>query len=470
MIRKWMALLMALVMVVVLPLNALADKQHTFSVIPGEMLASEPAIADLLEVLDLRLTEGDRSGALTVVLNEMPIVTLGLTADTTGLYAASEVLGENVLYVTWDDSFAMLTDLMTASMTEAGADAATLQGMENSLAEAKNVLITTIGTGISGTQQLPAPTTVEQSLEMVEEFFPDDPGMVAYVKNIYEDMSVEDGTFADENRDTADQKWRMTMDSADLVAICDTAYMRNMILEALAMENEGASEAELNKAADETIAEVKKIFENSNFEMVMDLYTLEAGQVQVGMDMILNMSIEDGEQKNTVQTAVEYDRLTDAEGVSYKADGAMAVDGQSIHFLFDLYRANSGKSEGMAGVLVDGEEILFTYEAENTAADTRVRKSDLYMRSGATAILEPAASDRPVIGFEIVTEPAGEETLAALENATADNSVNVLKLSDAEMQSLGNTIMTNGMQLLYTALGQLPTSTLGLLMSDGMAE
>ena len=48
--------------------------------------------------------------------------------------------------------------------------------------------------------------------------------------------------------------------------------------------------------------------------------------------------------------------------------------------------------------------------------------------------------------------------------------MNVLKLSDAEMQALGNTVMTNGMQLLYTALGQLPTSTLNLLMSSGMVQ
>lgn len=476
MIRKWMALVLSLMLTMMLPLGAMADTQHTLTIVPGELLASEQAIADLLDVVDLRVTEGDRSGALTVLLNDQALVTLGLTADTTGLYAASEVLGADVLYVTWDDAFAMLTDLMKANLAQAGADAAAVQALESSMAETKNSIVTALGSGMTVAPQVSTPATFEESLALVEKMFPDDPKMVEYIKGLYEDMTIEDGSFADEERDTADQKYRMTMDEEDLVAVCDTAYMESILLETLAAENPDATEEELAKAADEVVAEVKKLYEDSGFEMIMEMYTLDAGQTLVGMDMIMNMSIDatetEGEElKTSMQMAAVYDRLTDAEGVSHKADAAMAVDSSVVEVDFDLYRANSGKSEGMLGMLADGEEIIFTYEAENVAADTRVRGVALYMRSGATAILEPAAADRPVISFVIKTEPASEETLAALENANADNSVNVLKLSDAEMQTLSNTIMTNGMQVFYTALGQLPTSTLNLLMnSTGMAE
>ncbi len=471
MIRKWMTLLLSLLLAVTVPLSALADTQHTLSIVPGELLASEEAVADLLKVLDLRVTEGERSGALTVLMNDQPMVTVGLTADTTGLYAASEVLGTDVLYVTWDDAFAMLTDLMKANLAEAGMDANAVQALENSMAEAKNSIVEAVGSGVQATPQVSSPATLEESLAIVEQMFPDDPEMVNYIKGLYEDVTIEDGSFADENRDTADQKWRMTMDEADLIAVCDTAYMRNMILETMASQEAEASEADLNKAADEVIAEVKKLYEESGFEMIMEMYTLDAGQTLVGVDMIMNMSLDatevEGEELQTaVQMAAEYDRLTDDEGVSHKANAAMAVDSQVVEVDFDLYRANSGKSEGMLGMLADGEEIIITYEAENTAADSRVRGVALFTRSGATAILEPSAADRPLISFVINSEPASEETLAALESATAENSVNVLKLSDAEMQTLGNTVMTNGMQLLYTALGQLPTSTLNLLMSS----
>lgn len=470
MIRKWMTVLLSLMLAVMLPFGALADTQHTLSIIPGDLLASEEAIADLLDALDLRVTEGDKSGALTILLDDQAIVTLGMMTDITGLYASSEILGADVLYVTWDDAFAMLSDLMQDVMMMSGADEAAMQAMEASLNETKTSIVTSIGTGVTLEPQVSTPATFEESLALVEEMFPDDPQMVNYIKGLYDDMTIEDGSFADENRDTADQKYHMTMDEADLVAICDTAYMRTTMMEALTMENPDATEEELTKAVDEIIAEVKKLYEESGFEMSMEMYTLDAGQTLVGVDMIMNMSIEDEGTHSSMQMAAEYDRLTDAEGVSYKADAAMTVDGQVIETVFDLYRANNGESNGMLGMMADGEEIVVLYEAENTAADTRVRKADVYFRSGATAILKPAASARPVIGFAITTEPAPAETLSVLENANADNSVNVLKLSDAQMQALGNQIATNAMQVFYTALGQLPTSTLNLLMSSDMMQ
>ena len=466
MIRKWTLTLLSLMLALMLPFGALADTQHTLSIIPGELLASEQAIADLLDVIDLRVTGGERSGALTVLMNDQALVTLGLTADTTALYVASEVLGTDVLYVTWDDAFAMLTDLLKASLAESGADNVSIQALESSMAEAKQSIVSAIATGVQMQPQVAAPATFEESLAVIEQMFPNDPGMVKYITSLYEDMIIEDGSFADENRDTADQKYRMTMDEADLIAVCDTAYMRSMMMEVLAVEEPEATEEELSKAVDELIAEVKKLYEESGFEMIMDVYSLDAGQTVVGVDMLMNMSVEG----TTMQMDAAYDRLTDEEGASHKANAAMSVDGENVEVVFDLYRSNSGKSEGMLGMLAAGEEIIIAYDAENVTADSRVRNAALYMRSGATAILEPAAADRPVISVVVKTEPAPEATLAALEKANADNSVDVLKLSDEQMQTLTNTVMTNGMQLLYTALGQLPTSTLNLLMNSGVME
>lgn len=470
MIRKWFTMLLSLMLAVVLPVGALADTQHTLSVIPGDLLASEEAIADLLEVMDLRLTEGEKSGALTLLLNGQEMVTVGLAADATGLYASSGLLGTDVLYITWDDAFALLADTLTSSMAEAGVDDATLQSLETGLAEAKNSIVAAAGAGASSTTVVPAPATMEEKLALMEQMFPNDPKMVEYIRNLYADMSIEDGTFADEHRDTADQKYRMTMDEKDLVALCDTEYMKTIFLEALAMENPDASEAELVKAYEEVIAEVRKLYEDSGFEMVMEMYTLDAGQTLVGMDMIMNMSIdatESGEKlKTSMQMAADYDRLTDENGVSHQANAEMTVDLNKAEVSFDLYRANSGKSTGMLGMLADGEEIIVKYEAENTAADTRVRTAELYLRSGANAILEPSVSTRPMIGLVVTSESAAPETLYALENATAENSVNVLELSNAELQQLGNQISLNATQAFYAALGQLPTSTLNLLMSQ----
>lgn len=475
MIRKWMALLLSLLLVMTLPLSALADRQHTLTVVPGELIGSQQAVADLLGVLDLRLTEGDRSGALTIMLNDQDIATLGLTADTTGLYVSSNVIGADVLYVTWEDGFAFLTDQVMIRMIEQGIDQATMQAIESTLEEAKTTIVAGIGAGTAVAAQPVSPATIEESMAMVEKMFPGDEQMAAYIKSLYEDISVEDGVFASEKRDTADQKYRMTMDEADLLTLCETEYMRNMVMGQLAAQNQQATEAELKAAADEVMAEVKALYEESGFEMIMEMYTQEASQALVGVDMIMNMSLDAGEVEGeklqtSMQMAAVYDRLTDENGVSYKATAGIAADSSKAELSFNLNKGNNGVSEGMLGVLAEGEEIVITYEAENIAPDTRVRGAALYMRSGANAILEPAASDRPMISFVLKSEPADESVLNALDTAKPETSVNVMKLSDEAMQALGSQIMANGMQVFYTALGQLPTSVLTLIMNMSMGE
>jgi len=359
-------------------------------------------------------------------------------------------------------------------MAQAGADEEVQKGLEATLAEVKDAIVSAIAAGNLPAAQPAVPVAMEESLKLVQEMFPDDPAMVDYIKGLYDEMTIEDGSFADEDRDTADQKYRMVMDESDLVAICDTNYMKSIITEAMAVEMADASEAEIAEAAEKTLDEVRKIYEESGFEMIMEMYTLDAGQTLVGMEMIMNMSVdatESGEEGNTgMQMAAEYDRLTDENGVSHQASAAMAADLSMVEVSFDLYRANSGKSAGMLGMLADGEEVVVLYEAEQKAADTRERSFDLYFRSNATSILTPAASARPVIGIKLVTEPAPAETLAALENANAENSVDVLKLSEAEWKALGEQISLNATQILYTALSQLPTSALSLLMSSGMMQ
>lgn len=466
MIRKWMSILVSLLLAIALPMSALADTQHTLSIVPGEMLASEEGIADLLNVLALRFTQGNKSGALTVLLNDQPMVTVGLSADTTGLYASSEMLGADVLYVTWDDAFALMSDLMQASMAEAGADKEAVEAMQTSLAQAKNSIINTIEAGVATAPKASMPASMEESLKTIEKMFPDDPEMVKYIQGLYEDITVEDGSFASEKRDTADQKYVMTMDEKDLLAICETNYMKTVMTQALAAENTEVTEEDLASLMDE----VKKLYEESGFKMVMEMYTKDAGQTLVGMDMNTGMSIKEDDVSTDVTMTAVYDRLTGESGVSHKASAQMKVDDEAAKFEFTLDAAHNGESTGLFGMLVDEQEIVILYNAKNTAENVRERKADLYVRSDATAILQPSASDRPVIGVVVTTEPASADTLAALEKATADNSVNVLKLSDEEMQTLANQISTNAMQVFYSALSQLPTTTLNLLMGNEAAE
>lgn len=465
MFRKWMTVFLCLMMSVMLPVAAVADTQHTLSVVPGDMLAAQTAVADLLNVLAFRVTEGENSGALSVLLNDQQLVSMGLKADETGLYADSELLGDDMFYVTWDDCFAFVNERLVASLAESGMDESVLQELESVLAEAKNAIVVAAAAGQETVTQSAA---LEENLKLVQEMFADDPAMVDYIKGLYEGMTIETGSFADENRDTADQKYRMVMDEADLTAVCETQYVKNALRETLAMEMVDASETEIDSAVESTLAEVRKLYEESGFEMVMEMYTLDAGLTLVGLDVIVNMNAEAAEQ-GAVQMAGQYDRLTKETGISHKADGAITAAGEVVKFAFDLQQGSNGMSKGMFGLLADGEEVVLLYNAEEKAEDRFERSFDLYIRSGATSILEPAASARPVIGVKLLTEPAPEDTLAALEKASAETSVDVFKLSETQLNELINQISMNATQILYAALANVPTSTLNLVLSSGVA-
>ena len=265
MIRKWTALFLSLVLAMMLPLTALADWQHTISVEPGDMLASEAALEDLLDVLALRFTKNDESGALTVLLNQKEIVTLGLTADQSGVYVESDLVGEDVLYISWEDGFAFLNKILASSVAETGLDEEALQELESGLSEMKNGIISTIEADNSSQSKF-LPAKLEESMRAAEELFPNDPVMTEYVKGLYENIVFEEGKFADDWRDTADQKCRIAMDAADLTALCDTDYLKMMIKEAISAEATDATEEEINEATEMVIAEVRKLFEESGLQ------------------------------------------------------------------------------------------------------------------------------------------------------------------------------------------------------------
>lgn len=464
MICKWFSVILSLLLAFMIPVAALADTRHDLTIIPGEMIASEEAIADFLDVFSLTLTTGEESGALTLNLADTAIATAALSADSSGLYVQSNLLSDDVLYITWDDGFAFVTDLLKASMASEGVDEASIEVLESTMAEAKDSIVTALGTGVAPAVSM-SPKTTEEALAQAQEMFKDDPEMLSYINSVMNRMVIEDGLFTDEERDAADQKYSMVMTGEDLTALCDTQYLRKLIEEAVLAENPELSGDALAKATDDVIAEVRSVYENSDMNLTLDMYTLENGTVLVGMDMVMQMTIIQEEYEEKTLMNFNYDRLSTAEGIAYKADMSLAIDGEEVmQVVFDLTKGSDAVSKGKLAMLVEGEEMSVMYRAENTQPDVRDRSIALYFRSGATAIIDPAPSDRPVISFRVVTSPETTGLLHDIEHADASNSVNVMKLSDEEMQALIGEISTRCMQVVYAALAKLPTSVLSLVM------
>lgn len=455
MIRKWMTVLTALLLTLMLPLCALADVQHTLTLVAGDAVAAEPAIADLLKVIALTYTQGTESGQLTFTMGEKDIASVGLKTDATGMYVQSSLLSSGVYYVTWEDGIAVLTDLLKEGLEAEGAlDAATSEAIDAAMAQMKDAMIS----GASAAPQTVV-TTPEQAIAMVEAMYPDDPGMKEYIQTVYSRMTVEKGLFINEKRDAASEKYTMTMTEEDVISIFETKYMRSVMEQVLVMENPDLQGAELTAAVDEMIREAREELENCDLDLQMNVYTVDGGMTLTGMEMTMAMTA-DG---TAVTMTIDFNRLTDANGVNYHAALTMGEDGQEMaRMQFELLRGADDVTTGSFAMLADGAEMTVIYHASNDA-NVRTRKFDLYFREGAAGIVPPAASDRPLFGLVITTSPADPAVLSALEEADSTTAQDVMQMSEAEWNELAGQIELKAMTALYAILGELPSSTMSLV-------
>lgn len=470
MIRKMMrALCLVVALVLALPLAAMADTQHTLKIIPGAELASEEIVKDVLDAVSLKLTTGDsKSGALTLAVKDTDVATVALRADEAGLYAQCNLISDDVFYITWEDGFAFLTDMMEAAIRES-ASANAARAAEQSITAMKEVmelykdLITSAVATMGGTQGGAVVKTAEEANAIADEMFKDDPEMAAFVKSMYDNkMTVEKGDFADEARDAADEKYTLNMTNEDFVAICDTAYMRNLVRTVVQMEESDLKGEALEAEVDEFLEEVREIYKESDINVQMNVYSVNEGQDVVGMEMGMNMCVteDDEDDPETMKVAmnINYDRLTKENGVTHTADLSMEANDQSMmQMTFDLVKGKDGTSDGMLAALSDGTQITFLYHGENKG-DRRMRSLGIYGRNGATAITEPAAAERPVVTFQLASGETETDLLDDIEKATPATAVKALELSGDEIQALAVDVQIRAMQAFLTALEQMPAS------------
>lgn len=474
MTRKLITTLLCLVLAVALPLAALADTRHTLTLIPGDDLSAVPAIADLCDALSLTLTKGEKSGGLTLSVGGEDIATVALGADSTGLYAQSTLLGDDVYYVNWDDGFAYVSDLVMEIAEANGME--TDEGMaatlKNTLDLYKTKIVETLGAaGYAGSSTVTgtldsAMNDREALKELIQESFPDDPDMVAVYERLFDNMTLEEGEFTDPERDPATRHMSMVLTSEDMADMCDTQYMRGVMEMTLKSQNPELGEEELSAAVDEAIEQARSVYEESDLQLVMNIYTSDEDTKLVGMDMGMEMTIPADEGTETKAALnFNYDRLTGNNGVDHRADMSMIADDETLGLMgFQLSQGKDGVSDGYFAVLANRQQVTFAYHAENQGND-RIRTLNLYSRGNAAAIIAPAASDRPLFGFQLVSGPAEDSVLDAIDNATGDTAIDLMKLSAEEMQSLFIDLQAHVTQAAFTALGNLPESVIQLMTS-----
>lgn len=477
MTRKLITTLLCLILAVALPLAALADTRHTLTLVPGDELAAISAVADLCDALAFTLTKGEKSGAMTLSISDEDIATVAAGADSTGLYVQSTLLGDDVYYVNWDDGFAYISDLLVEMAEVNGMEtddgmAATMESMldlyKTKIVEAFS---TTAYTGSSTlTENLDSVLKDREAFEkLIGEAFPDDPDMAKVYERIFDNMTLEEGEFADPERDTATRHMSIVMTAEDMADMYDTQYMRSILEMAIKAQVPELESDELSEEVDEAIEQLRSIYEESGLQFVCNIYTSEEDTILVGMDMGMEMTVTEEEETTKVTFNCNYDRLTGNNGVDHRADVSILAGDETMGLMgFQLTQGRDGVSDGYLAALAGGQQVTFAYHAENQGND-RVRTLNIYNRGNAAAIIAPAASERPLFGFQLVSGPAEDSVLEDIDNATGETAIDVMKLSAEEMQSLLIDVQARVSQAAFTALSKLPESVTKLMISGSPA-
>lgn len=464
MIRKLITTLLCLLLTAALPLAALADTQHELEIIPGDAIAALSPAGDFCEALGLTFTRGEKSAALTLSISDTPIATVALGVDMDALYVQSSLLGDDVFYVGWEDGFDFLENLFKAALEGQAAaggtevDEAAIEAVEQMLEAYKQQIMLAVAAGADGmTRGMISVDTPEEIMEKIGKIFDDDDGMLDFYAGLLEKITFEEGEFKDDERDTATIHMSMTLTGEDMAGVCDTQYMRNAMEMALKAENPTLEGEALDAMVEEALEEARKVYEDGDISIVLNVYAADGGETIVGMDMGMEMSIT-GEEPEQVGFNMNYDRLTGENGENHRADLSITADGEELgQIAFQLDRGTDGVSEGLLAMLVQSQQITFVYHGHNEE-DQRLRTLDIYARDKATAIIEPAASDRPVIGFSLTSGQVENSVLDQIDDATPDTAVDILKLSAQERKTLAADIQTRVIQAVFTAVANLPES------------
>ncbi len=478
----------------------------TLTFTPGAAMGADQITTDLCAATALRLTSmSDGYGALTLVLSGTDVFSAKLRTETDGMYAESEVLGDKPLYFTWDD----LESLITEAMQDSGADADTIasftQGFTQGIEE-----MTLLG------GQKTEDMTEEEVKQKIIEAMGGDESFVQWIDSIEAKQIVTKGEFTLGDSDVADTKTEMTLTTEDMNAMLDTQYMKDKVSQQIKLEDSTLTDEELAAKTEEAIAEAKAEMEASGFTMPVTVYTVGEDEDFVAMqfDMTGNFTsedINDGELlseagvtidesdepfkldmtvkviKKTLGTGTLYTlsvTATKDDESTVTMDGNLNVGDTACTGALTILDKDAqpaltlaltsdytdpkhvtGSLEGT--VVADEETTAFMLSMDKVVGDTTADTAlSLYTAASLSALkADPDAALLGTLNIGLAVQEPGD-TFTALAAATPDTSLEVMKLSDSEMQDYLGTLETNYMAVFYAIFTNLPDSVAQALSSE----
>ena len=524
--RKGWIRLLSVVAALMLPMSAIAQSAAmdwmtqadtegkeivtTITFEPGATLATDPAVADMSAATVIRINKlAGGYGAFAVVLNGVDSIAAQFHAATDGIFVQSETLGTQPLYFSWEDINKGMTEAMSSSgMGETGMNQFS-QGFMQGFTTGKGMM--------DGTVE-PTKLTQEEMYQKITEAMGGDEGFVNWMKAIQAKAVVTNGEFTLGDSDTADTKTEILVTKEDIASLYDVTYIQKQVATQIKSKDATLTDEQVTAETAKQIEAIKVEVLASDVTLPITLYTKGTDDLIAvewtmtgtftndATDTTAFLAADTAEPTATpvpaapakINVHMTMARKTLADGKQYTANMTATKDDQAQFTMNGLLTKNDKTMTGtltMNGDKAD-QQVAFDLSADYTDAkhvfgklnvsvndkgalsavvlgfdqvvgDTTV-DNQLSLAYGESIEAITAAGDAAVLGTIKVNcvKQDNSGTFATISEATPATSLEVMKLSETDLQTYLSTLQSNAMQTLYKVLGNLPQSVSSQLMGS----
>ena len=489
--NKGLILIVCLVLLVFGFSSAAAAETETVTTITmklGAQLEVEDVVTQVLDSAAIRIhAMPEGYGAFAVSLNDVDALKSLFKLEEGGLYVQSDILGQTPLFFSWEDLQAFILEQM-----EANADMLEANGVLN---------LDMVRAMLDGSM------TEDQLLEMmgIDESF------MSFVSDIAASQTTETGLFSVNGSDIANLKTTITVTSDDMVRAVDLPFVRNFILQQtmginldyspdqiisnqMTGTSTGYSQEEIDQEIDTALAEVKQAIEENNLTASITVYTSDDAFVA----FVFDISGESDEDAGSISATITKTTIESAEFYQLSAviidngdeftnqSGSLYTDDDFVSAKYTFYTAPNepaftaalncdmslpGHLTGdLAFTMYDsydgGEETAFIVFDQNIADSITDTAIDLFVGGSVDDIKASMAASQLITVNIHTVQQEDSGFFAALQNASPETSVQLLQMTDTELNVYFQGLEESLMITVLTVLDNLPPELSNSLMQQ----
>lgn len=476
--NKIFALLVCLALLVSGLTAASAQDMETVTTITlksGPLMAELQDVGRILDIAAIRVhSMPEGYGAFVLSLNDTDALQSLFKVEQDGVYVQSKAFGTQPLYFLWEDIKTSLTEMLEAyaqSQPTAALDADMLQGMmDGSLTE-------------------------EQMLEMMGL----DEELLTLISDFESKTISENGTFRVQGSDEATLKTVTVLTGEDIVRVIDLPLVRDQIANQLLMSDPQATQESVDQMVNEEITLIKQGIMDSNVVITMTVYTKDDELIAYTFDLAAAADDYNGGTvpiavnatliRTTVDAAKFYQFsvvLSQADEEFVNQSGSLFVSDTFVTGKYTIYampdeplvqvslncdKSQPGLTSGELSLSMydsysgDAQSVymMFDQQKAENVTDTTI---DVYL-GGTVESIKSALHETGLISlkFNTVVKP-DTGFFDTLKNAAPDTSVQLLKMTDTELESYMMTMQQGLMGTVLTVIDNLPPDISNALMES----